>query len=113
MPPDNGYTCVERNFTPATENLRENVAVEQIARERHKVEREERPRTHRVDIRQRVGCCDASKIVRVVYNGREEVRGRDQRTIVGYLIDSRIVAGAGIDQYRRILIRQQPTQHLR
>ncbi len=52
-------------------------------RKRDDVERRQRHAAHGVDVRERVGRGDATEIVRVVHDGREEVDRLDEREVVG------------------------------
>src|SRR5690606_39354112 len=56
---------------------------------------------------------DLSEIVRIVYYGREKVHRGHQRSIPIEAVDGRIVRGAGVDQHRWIVERDQVTQDLR
>ena len=110
---NDGNTCLQGDVTASAQDVLECTGGQQIARECDQVESKQRPRTHRVDIRQRVRGRDAAKVERVVYDGREEVDGRHQRPIASDAVHSRIVRSGGVDQNVGVLVWDQVTQDLR
>ena len=70
------------------------------AREREQVHRGERAAAHRVDVGERVGGGDATEVVGVVDDGREEVDRQQRREVVGQPVDGRVVAGLEAEQER-------------
>ena len=56
---------------------------------------------------------NSPEVVRIVDDRREKIRRRDQRAVFSDPVHGRVVAGAGIDQHRRILVRQHSAQNLR
>ena len=65
-------------------------------------ERHDRLAAHRVDVGDRIGGGDASKIMRVVDDRHEEVGGRNDAGLVVELPDRRIVAGLHPDDQPRV-----------
>jgi hypothetical protein len=61
-------------------------------------QRKQRPATHRVDVRERVGGGDAAKVECVVYNRHEEVGCRHHRLRVVQLVHGGVVARLGADE---------------
>jgi hypothetical protein len=82
-------------------------------RERHQVQREERPRAHRPDVGEGVRGGDAAEPVRVVDDRREEVDGLDDRLLVGEREDGRVVARLVADEDARIVGAWEVAQDLR
>ena len=72
-----------REVTSPAQDLVENALVEERPRKADQIQREQRGRPHCIDVRQRVGGGDASEVIRVVYDGREEVGRHDQGAVVG------------------------------
>ena len=76
MPASRAFSAPPRRISPSTETSSVRV------READEVERRERRAAHRVDVAQRVGRGDRAEVVRLVDDGREEVRREDERALV-------------------------------
>ncbi len=63
--------------------------------------REQRRPAHRVDIADRIGGGDPTKIMRVVDDGHEEIRSRDRAAAIGQLPHRSVVGGLGADEELR------------
>ena len=90
-------------FLQSGEHLTEHREVKLLRGKSHQAEGHDRPSTHGVDIRERVGCGDAAEHSGIVHRGRDEVGGRHNRAILGNTIDRRIVAGLEADQQRFVV----------
>ena len=97
---------------PRTISLRQTLR-EEIPGKGQKVQREERPPSHRIHVGKGVGGGDPPEIVRVVHDRREEVEGDDQRAPVGNMIHGGVVPLAGVNQNPRVVGGNHVTQHLR
>ena len=69
-----------------------------LARPGDEVEREQRRATHRVDVGERVRGRDASPVVGVVDDRREEVGGDDDGEVVAQPVDRGVVGGVEADE---------------
>ncbi len=83
---------------PSAENLAEHFDRQLARREGSDVHRGEGLAAHRVDIGQCVGGCNATEVVRVIDDRREEVNGLDEGEIVGQAKDPRVVEGLMTDK---------------
>ena len=86
----------------AVEHAREQLEREPFAWPRDEVEREQRRTAHRVDVGERVGRGDATPVVRVVDDRREEVGGDDDREVVAQPVDGGVVGGVEADEQIRV-----------
>ena len=71
-----------RDRRAAGQDRRQDLGAERLDREGGDVERGQRRAAHRVDVADRVGRGDATEVVRVVDDRREEVDGLHHRQIV-------------------------------
>src|SRR5205814_9298253 len=110
---DDSYTGRTGDSAAAANNLFEQSFAQQLAWEADEVERKQWPGAHRIDVGQRVRGGDAAEVVRVVNNGREEIRRRDNRAARIDPVNSRVVGKLCIDEHSRIGKWDQVTQDLR
>ena len=94
-PPTIGAPAAAAASAPPRRISRSTSGAERLERVGDEVERGDRRRAHRVDVRQRVGGGDAAERVRVVDDRREEVDGLHDRQVVGELDDAGVVGRVG------------------
>ena len=87
-----GRTGREPDVVPAAQHLRQELHRQHVARPAHKVDRDDGPPTHRIDIGESVGRRDPPPVVGVVDNRGEEVSGADDREPVLDADDGGVVA---------------------
>ena len=102
-----------RRFAAAAQDLLQHPGAQQVAREGHQVEGEERACAHGVDVRERVGRGDATEVERIVHDGREEVHRGHERTVGIEAVDGRVVRLAAVHEDGRVVEGDQVTQDLR
>jgi hypothetical protein len=95
-------SSIECPPTIEAQDLAEHVRPERVQRVGHEVQGADRAPAHRVDVRERVGGGDAPKGVRVVDDRREEVRGLDDREVLGELHHPGVVGGVGRHEHARV-----------
>ena len=98
-PPEHGDARLRRRLDASLQHAGEHREREVIHRPRRDVQREEGGTSHGVDVRHRVGGSDASPVVRVVHDRREEVERGDDRAIVVHLPDGGVIAGVDAHQH--------------
>ena len=91
-PPMTATPASAATSAPPRRISREHVAAEPLEREGDEVERGQRPRAHRVDVRERVGGRYAAEVVGIVDDRREEVDRLHERQLVADAVDARVVA---------------------
>ena len=91
-PPTIGHAGRRGDVGAAAQDLAQHLAPELLERERDQVEGGQRPRAHRVDVRERVGGGDPAEVVWVVDDRREEVDRLDDRQLVADAVDAGVVA---------------------
>ena len=94
---DRGAGGADDVVAPA-QDLGEHLGSELLDRPRDQVQRGERPATHRVHVRERVGGRDPPEVVRVVDDRREEVGGLDDGQVLAQAVDGGVIAGRGADE---------------
>ena len=113
MAAEHGDAGLVRDRARAFDDALQQAFAEQVARESDQAERKQRTRAHRVDVGERVGGGDASEVVGIVDDGREEVDGRDQRAIVRDAVHGRVVTRRRVDEDGGVVTGDQVTQDLR
>ena len=91
VPPDHHRAGLADLLGAAAHDLAHDLGAEGT-REREQVHRGERTAAHRVDVGQRVGGGDATEVVGVVDDGREEVDGKQRCRLVVEAVDGSVVA---------------------
>ena len=110
------YNCnagFTRDRRTAFEYALQDLQIERVDRKRGDVQRTDRLAAHRVNVRQRVRGGDASEIVRIVDDGREEVDGLHDGQIVAQPKHARVVGGAETHEHALVLGQRQVAQDLR
>jgi hypothetical protein len=98
---------------PAAQDLSQHLHRQLADREAHEVQREERPRAHRPDVGEGVGCGDAPEDERIVDHGREEVHRLDDGLGRGEPVHGRVVTRLVPDERARVLGARKAAQNLR
>ena len=102
----------------ATQNLGGELERQHVTRPAEQIDRDHRAPAHRIDVRERIGGCDAAPVEGVVHHGGEEVGRGDDGEPIGDPDHGRVVAGIEADQQfgaavaggREALGRDQPGQ---
>jgi hypothetical protein len=96
---EEGGARLARDVDAALQDLAEHLERQVVDGPGDDVQREERPRAHRVHVGERVGGRDPAPVVRVVHDRGEEVERRDQRLPVRQPHHRGIVPGVGGDEH--------------
>ncbi len=111
--PERGQAHSPRDVRSAAHDLVQDPLREKRSGKAHEIEDKERPGPHRIDVGEGIGRGDPAEVVRIVDDGREEIGGHDQRTIIGETVYRSVVSGDVADQDIRIFDGEHVTQNLR
>ena len=100
-------------FARATENLAQHLQRHPIAWPSDQIEPEQRCRTHRVDVAQRIGNGNGTPGGRIVYDGSEEVHRSHERALGRQCEHCGVVSSGGVDQDPGVPDGRQMAQDLR
>ena len=103
-----GYACVLTHALPTRQNAPNHLGTEHIDGHTHQGQSEDGCAAHGIDIADRVGGGDATKVKRVVDDGHEEVGGGNQGLLVIELVHRRVVCRVYAHQQLR---RQRKAAH--
>ena len=112
MAADNRHTGLAHFIDPALHNLFQGGEELRLVRKHRKVQRRDRLPSHRVYVRQRIGCRDCTKPVGIVDYRGEEVGRKNNCEFGSEAVYSCIIRVRSADQYIRIRNIRQLTQNL-
>jgi hypothetical protein len=102
MATDQGAPCLLRHGLTTAQHLGEQVQRKDLPRPPHQVDGHRRRSSHRVDVRQRVSCSNASPVVGVVNHGGEEVSGGKHSEVIVEAHRSGVITA--VDPYQNVVV---------
>ncbi len=112
VPAEDGDARFCRLAPTAGEDLGEHLQ-RKPGRKAHQIQREQRTRSHRPDVRERIGGSDLAELKRIVDHRRKEIDRLHHRERRGEAIHRGVIAGTESHQRSRVLDRSQVAQNLR